>query len=458
LFPNVTEAAMVVDPRAPAPTIRGLPVLGSLVPFARDAIGFVERVATLGDVVRFRLLDHPLVQLSHPDLVEQVLVDHAKLMHKDAIYELVRPALGNGLVTSEGDVWRRHRKLAAPSFTKRHVDHYAEEFVRCTEQLADRLADGETRDIHDTFMLLTQEIVLHTLFGTDVDADTEALAAAIHTVMDGFLYESQGPGRLLPKWVPSRTRRRSDAAVAELDRLVYKVFEARRRTGLGMDLVSRLIEARDDEGGLDDRELRDEAVTAFVAGHETTALALTNTIVLLGENPACWDPLLAEVDAVLGDRSATADDFAKLSHTTAVIQESMRLLPPVWAIGREAQQDVVIGGHAIARGEQILIPQWVIHRDPRWFHEPLRFRPERWTEVPGGLQKQLPRMAYLPFGGGPRVCIGNHFAMLEAVLVLATLLQRARPVTTGPRPKMSPSITLRPAGPVPVRIERRHRT
>ncbi|MEZ4240346.1 MAG: cytochrome P450 [Myxococcota bacterium] len=435
---------------SPPPRLRGVPGLGSLIPFARDPLAFVAEAARLGDVVWYRLVDHQLVQLSHPALVEAVLVDHAKDVHKDAIYDLLRPSLGDGLVTSEGETWRRHRKLAAPSFQKRHVDGYAEAFVACTEDWLGALPDQV--DLHEQFMALTQRIVLDTLFGTDLGVDTSGVAHALHTVMAGFSSESQGPGRLLPRWVPTRTRRRVQQAIADLDRTIYAIIESRRRIGLGDDLLSRLVAARDEQGGFDDRALRDEAVTAFVAGHETTALALTYAIVLLGERPEAWAPVVAEVDRVLGDRAATAGDFAALPRTTDVIREAMRVLPPVWAVGREAQRDLVIGGHEVPVGTQIVMSQWVMHRDPRWFDDPLAFRPERWA---GDLQQRLPRMAYLPFGGGPRVCIGNHFALLEAVLVLATLARRIRPVPTGPRPRLVPSITMRPGGPVPARIERR---
>lgn len=451
---TIAPSAETVSPTPVVPRVRGLPGLGALIPFARDPLGFVAKIAReKGDVVSFAIVDHELLQLSHPDLVEEVLLTKAKSMHKDAIYSLTEPLLGKGLVTSEGEVWKRHRKLAAPSFSKKHVDGYAEVFVARTREYLATLAPGEERCVHDDFMQLTQRIVLDTLFGTDLGVDTTQVAHAIERVMDGFVFEAQGFGRVLPTFVPMPVRRRAAAAVLELDRVVFALIAARRRVGLGADLLSRLIEARDDEGGgLTDRELRDEAVTAFVAGHETTALALTYAVVLLGENPQVWEPLAAEVDAVLGDRDATAADMGKLKFTTAVIQESMRLLPPVWAIGRETQEDVTIGAVPVKKGTQLLIPQWVLHHDARWFTDPMVFRPERWLD---GLAERLPRMAYLPFGGGPRVCIGNHFAMLEAVLILATVARRVRLVTTGPRPELVPSITMRPKGRVPVRVSPR---
>ncbi|MCA9489471.1 MAG: cytochrome P450 [Myxococcales bacterium] len=437
----------MLRPRPDVPGPFQWPLLGSFVPFARDPLGFVERTATEhGDVAFFRILEHDLWMFSHPDDIEQILVRDAKKLHKDAIYDLLRPMLGNGLVTAEDDVWKRHRKLAAPSFARRHVEQYADTMVACTRSWVDGLRDGQTLDVHQQMMHLTQRIVLDTLFGTDLDVDTTQVGDTIEVLMEDFVREAQGPGRLLPKAIPTPSRRRASAAIAQLDRTIYVLIEARRRKGLGDDLLSHLIQARDDDGGLSDAELRDEAITAFVAGHETTALALTWTWVLLGENPVELEPLLAEVRDVLGDRPATVADWPKLPRVQATLDEAMRLLPPVWAIGREAQQDMVIRQHAIPRGAQLLVSQWAVHHDPRWFPNPMAFDPSRWLD---GLHDRLPRFAFFPFGGGPRVCIGQHFALMEAVLVLATILQRGVLRTTGPRPALMPSITLRPVGEVP---------
>ena len=452
---TVASSSPTVTVSSPVPRIRGLPGIGVLVPFARDPLAFVARAAATGDVVSYAIVDHEILQISRPDLVEEVLLTKAKSMHKDAIYSLIQPLVGLGLVTSEGDLWKRHRKLAAPSFTKRHVDGYARVFVDRALEAVATWKDGDARCAHDDFMQLTQRVVLDTLFGTDLGVDTSRVGHAIERIMDGFVFEAQGFGRVLPKFVPMPVRRRTASAIEELDRVVFELIAARRRVGLGDDLLSRLLEARDEDGGLTDREVRDEAVTAFVAGHETTALALTYAMVLLGENPQVWEPLVAEVDAVLAERPATAADMGRLAYTTAVVHETMRILPPVWAVGREAQEDLTIGGVPVKKGTQLLIPQWVLHHDPRWFTDPMAFRPERWLD---GLAERLPRMAYLPFGGGPRVCIGNHFAMLEAVLILATIVQQVRLVTTGPRPELVPSITMRPKGRVPVRVEVRARS
>lgn len=424
----------------------GWPIVGDLAAFGRDPLGYCEGLAARwGDVAHFKVVDHDLWLLSHPDDIEQVLVRDARSMHKDQIYELLVPALGRGLVTAEDDLWKRHRKLLAPLFTPKRVDAWATVMVRCAREAALRFP--ATLDAHREMMALTQRIVLETLFGADLDVDTTAVGHALDGVMEGFVSEAQGIHRVLPGWLPTPLRRRTSRAVAALDETVYALIRARRGATQGDDLLSLLLAASDEAGGLSDREVRDEAVTSFVAGHETTALALTWTFVLLAENPAAWGPLMAEVSQVLGARDATAADHPHLPYTTGVIKESMRLLPPVWGFGRQAQADVTVRGQLVPAGHNLLVVPWVTQRDPRWFPEPLVFRPERWLDA--AFVAGLPRMAWFPFGGGPRVCIGQHFAMMEAVLCLATIAQRGRLEPTGPRPALLPSITLRPVGDVP---------
>lgn len=430
----------------------GWPVVGDLVAFGRDPLAFAERLAAdHGDVAHFRLVDHHLWLLTHPDDIEQILVRDAKVLHKDVIYELLRPVLGDGLVTAEDDRWRRHRKLLAPLFTKRHVEVWADAMVRCTREVVTAWGDAPI-DVHTAMMGLTQRIVLETLFGSDLDVDTATVGHALDDVMNHFVSEAQGPLRLVPKVVPTPSRRRTRRAIDALDRTIYALIAARRAAGPGDDLLSRLLAARDEEGGLDDQEVRDEAVTAFVAGHETTALALTWTIVLLCENPRAWGPLRDEVARVLGDRPATAADAGALPYVTATLKEAMRLMPPVWGFGRLALEPITVRGVPIPAGHNLLVCPWVTHRDPRWWPEPLWFRPERWLD--DAFVAGLPRHAWFPFGGGPRVCIGQHFAMLEAVLALATLAQHGVLTPTGPRPPLLPSITLRPIGEVPARFRR----
>jgi cytochrome P450 len=428
------------------PGPRGLPILGSSATFARDPLGFLVRMQREhGDRVFYVLGGHPIIQLSHPDDIDAVLLGAARKVKKDAAYDALHPLLGRGMVTAEGETWARHRKLAAPSFTRKHLEVYAAAMLGCTRDLVATLRDGEQRDLHRDFMRLTQRIVLNTLFGTDLPLDGDRVANAIETVMDQFASDALSLWRLVPPWVPTPGRTRSRRAIAELDEMLARCIAARRAAGPGVDLLSRLLEARDDEGrGLDDTGLRDEVITLFVAGHETTALALLYTVCLLAGHPDALTRLHAEVDAA-------PPDARELPFTTAVIKESMRLYPPVWAVGREATEEIELGELRVPRGTQLLCPQWVVHRDARWFESPGRFLPERW--LGGDLEKQLPRMAYFPFGGGPRVCIGNYFAMLELVLALSTLARAATftPVRPFP-PRLLPSVTIRPDGPVEARV------
>ncbi len=413
----------------------GLPVVGSLPGFARDPLEFLRRIhREHGDLVQFNLVNHRLLMVSDPVLLETVLVGEWRNLHKDIAYDGVRPLLGNGLVTAEGDEWKRNRRLAAPSFTPRHIQHYRDTMVDCIERWVDGLPRDCELDLFHEMMGLTQDIVLKTLFG-DLDVDVSQAGHHIETVMAEFIAEFQGHRRLWPDGLPSRGRRRADHAIASLHALMTEILAARRAKGLGDDLLSQLLAARDEDGtGMDDTQLRDEAITMFAAGHETTATALTYTLLLLTQNRE--------------EEQRLVDDP---SRAKAVLQEGMRLIPPVWAIGRETQTSIQLGPHMIPPNIQLLVAQAVIHRDPRWYADPDSFRPDRWLS---GIDR--PRFAWLPFGGGPRVCIGNHFALMEGVLALERIVPAVRfePHVSVPPPQI-PSITLRPDGPVWVRATRR---
>lgn len=443
-------------PLPPGP--RGWPLIGSLPAFVRDPLAFVDRTAaTWGDVVPFRLGGYPMLLLIDPDLIDEALVKSWRSMHKDAIYQFLLPLLGQGLVTNEDEPWKRQRQLIAPFFTPRHLRVYGEQMAGATERYAAALVDGEERDLRHDFMQLTLQIVLETLFGSDLgtgegDVDPAVVERCTSTFMSTFMPESHS---LLPKFVPTPTRARVRRAIALLDDVILGLIAARRRSGAAHDdLLGRLLAATDEAGrGMDDRQLRDEVITLFMAGHETTANALTFTTVLLSRHPEARDRMHAEVDAAVGERLPTVDDLPRLPYTKAVLLEGMRLYPPVWAVGREAMADVRIGPYDVAKGTQLLFCPWVNHRQARWFEEPHAFRPERWL---GDLEKRLPRFAYYPFGGGPRVCVGNHFAMMEGQLVLATLARHAALTWTGtPDLALEASVTLRPKVAVRAVVARR---
>ncbi len=328
--------------------------------------------------------------------------------------------------------------------------------VSYTERMLETWTDGQKVDIHEAMMRLTLGIVAKTLFDADVSREAEDVDAALTVLMGKFLRQA-GMALLLPAWVPLPTSRILQRAVGRLDKVIYGIIEQRRASGqMSGDLLSVFLQARDDQGvGMTDRQLHDEIMTLFLAGHETTANVLSWTWYLLGQNPQTEEKLLDELGRVLGGRTPTPADLPRLVYTDTVLRESMRLYPPVWVIGRRALAPFRLGGYDIPADTNMLISQLIMHRDPRYFPEPERFDPERWNASdPRGAS--LPRFAYLPFGGGPRVCIGAGFAMMEAVLLLATIAQRFQiQVASDLKVKTQLSVTLRPRSGIPATLKRR---
>jgi len=363
--------------------------------------------------------------------------------------------LGEGLLTSEGEFHRRQRRLAQPAFHRRRVNSYARVMVEYAEAASARWRDGQELDISDEMMRLTLAVVGKTLFDADVESDADEVGSALTEVMNLFGYLMLPFSELLEK-LPLPPRRRFLRARARLDAVIYRIIEERRRSGVDRgDLLSTLLHAVDEEGdrtGMTDEQLRDEVMTIFLAGHETT---LTWAWFLLAQNPEAEARLHEELDAVLAaGRPPEPEDVPALRYTEMVVAETMRLYPPAWALGRLALEDYEVRGYLIPRGALVLVSQYVIHRDPRFFPDPERFDPARWTPE---AKSARPQFAYFPFGGGPRRCVGEGFAWTEAVLILAALARRWRPrLLPGRRVETQPRITLRPGeGGVPVRLERR---
>ena len=440
-------------PRAPG----DLPLLGSILPYLRAPLSFFEETALRGDLVAMRFLHQRAVVVNEPGLVEQILVKQAPSFGKDMFVRQLRGVLGNGLLTNEGDSWKRQRRLAQPAFHRERVAAYGRAMVEHARACADRWRPGEVVDLHHEAMALTADIVTHALFGTAA-GDTPEVAACIETIMARF---SDPAFLFFPPLarLPLPINRRVDEAMVRLDRVV-RGFVAARRAAVargeadGDDLLAMLLAARDDVGGrMDDQQVRDEVLILFLAGHETTALALSWAFHRLAESPDARRALHAELDEVLAGRDPTVDDLPRLRFTEGVALETLRLHPPAWSLGREALVPVELGGVRFDPGTWFWILPWTLHRDARTFDAPLAFRPERWTD---GLAKRLPRGAFLPFGAGPRICIGNQFAMMELVLLLATLARRftlsavpGRPVTP------DPSITPRFAEGLRMRVDAR---
>jgi cytochrome P450 len=439
------------------PGPKGFPLFGNVFEPRGDSIGFLTRCGRgYGDIVFFRFLGTPACFVNRPDYIESVLVTQNNNFVKSKDYRAMRRVLGNGLLLSEGEFWRRQRKLIQPAFHQERIAAYAEIMTGYTRRMLASWSDGQTLDIHGAMMHLTLGIVAKTLFDADVSHEAEDVDAALSILMGKFLRQA-GLALLLPRWVPLPTSQLLKRAVGRLDNVIYSIIEQRRASGqMSGDLLSVFLQAHDDEGvGMTDRQLHDEIMTLFLAGHETTANVLSWTWFLLGQNPEVEEKFIEELRRVLGARVPTPADLSQLVYTDMVLRESMRLYPPVWVIGRRALAPFRLGEYELPADTNVLISQLLMHRDARYFPMPERFDPDRWSA--NDLRAAaLPRFAYFPFGGGPRVCIGAGFAMMEAVLLLATIAQQFRiQIAPGQKVKLQPTVTLRPRNGIPVTLRRR---
>jgi cytochrome P450 len=426
--------------------------LRTLIALQRDRLGFLEESAARGDVVRTRLLAQPIVLLSRPETARAVLTTHQRAFSKSPVLQQARLVLGDGLLTAEGETHRRHRRLVQPAFHRRRLEGYARVMTEAAAAEAATWSPARPLDAHAALHRVALEITGRTLFGTDTRADAEEVRGCVDDLLSAY------PTALLPfgsvvRRLPLPGVRRLHDGLARLDALVERLIRERREAagsadgdgsdGAPGDLLSLLLAARDEEGGgLDDTEVRDEVVTLLLAGHETTAALLVWTLHLLAHHPDVQAAVHAEVDALVEE--PTADDLDRLVRTRAVVAEALRLYPPSYAIARQAIEDVDVGlGARLAAGDVIIASPWVLHRDRRWWVQADRFAPERWD----GVDPRRPQRAFLPFGAGTRMCVGEAFAWTEAVLVVATILRRWDLTATGPLPQPVASLTLRPGPP-----------
>jgi len=421
-----------------------------LLAFWRDPTASLTRLAQrYGDVTRFRFgLDDEYL-LVHPDHVQQVLVGEHRSFTKGRALAEAKRILGEGLLTSEGEVHRRQRRLLQPLFVHDRVAAYGEAMVGAAERAATRWGDGALIDVHAEMARLTLGIVGRTLFDADVESEASEIGRALTDSME-MLNRFMLPFSGVLERLPTATARRLRRARARLDATIYGLIAERRGSDRDRgDLLSLLLRAREETGSLmTDEQVRDEAMTIFLAGHETTAVALTWTWYLLALNPDVEARLHEELRATLGGRAPTVADLPQLVYAERVLAEAIRLYPPAWVIGRRARADVRLDGFTIPCGSIVVLSPFVTHRDPRWYPEPLRFDPDRFTPE---AQAERPRYSYFPFGGGPRVCIGEGFARTEARLVLATLAQRVRfRVSSDETVELHPRVTLRPRGGLPM--------
>ncbi len=426
----------------------------SLGPLNNNPLEYFTKVAReYGDVAGLRVLNFKTVFINHPSLIEEVLVTNARKYSKGRVLRANRHVFGEGLLTSEGDFWLRQRRLAQPAFHRARIASYAATMVDYTERMLQGWRGGEERDAHQEMMRLTLEIVAKTLFDADVERDAQEVGKSLELLLEiGANFRRT---IFVPHWLPTATNLRVRREVKQIEKILYRIIAERRASGRDAgDLLSMLLSAQDEDGSrMTDRQLRDETITLFLAGHETTASTLSWTWWLLARHPAVEAKLHAELDSVLGDRAPTLDDLPKLRYTGHVITESLRLYPAAWGMARLAVEDHEIAGYAVTKGMGVAMAQWVVHRDPRWYDAPEEFRPERWED---DLLKRLPRFAYFPFGGGPRQCIGNAFALMEAALILATIARKFRLPLVANHPVVPlASITLRPRHGVRVTLELR---
>ena len=426
----------------------------SLGALKQSPLEMFTELANYGDIVGIRVVNFKNIFINHPSLIEEVLVGHPRRYYKGRVLRANRHVFGEGLLTSEGDFWLRQRRLVQPAFHRARIAAYAETMVEYAQRLMESWRDGEERDVHQETMRLTLQIVAKTLFNADVTRDAQEVGQSLELLLE--LGADFRRTLFVPHWVPTPTNLRIKREIAFIERILYRIISERRASGHDAgDLLSMLLHAQDEDGSrMTDKQLRDETITLFLAGHETTASSLSWTWWLLAQNPAVEAKLHAELDEILGGQAPSIDDLARLPYTANVITESMRLYPPAWGLARIVVEDHELGGYPVKKGMGVAMAQWVVHRDTRWYDSPEEFRPERWE---GDFAKRIPRFAYFPFGGGPRQCIGNSFALMEAILILATIAQKyqLRLVPDHPVVPLA-SITLRPRYGVRVVLESRH--
>jgi cytochrome P450 len=441
---------MLVRPPGPKPSflIGNMPLASPdpLATFTRWARGY-------GDIFYYRAAYIHVYFLNHPDLIETVLVRQYQNFLKDRVLQNSRWFFGDGLLTSEKEVWRKQRQLCQPAFHRERIASYAALMTEYAEDMLRHWNDGDILDVHQEMMQLTLRVVVRALFNVEAEA-TSQVSAALNVVMRNIT----GARMILPpilRQLPTPGMYKFRRAVDQLNRTVYSIIAARRKEQSDSgDLLSMLIRARGESGErMNDRQLRDEVMTFLLAGHETTALALSWTWYLLSQNPAVEHRLHQELDQLLSGRTPTIADLPKLVYTESVIKESMRMYPPAWSLARTVIKTFDLAGYQIPSAANVVMSQWIMHRDPRFFSEPEHFNPDRWR---ADAITKLPRFAYFPFGAGPRQCIGASFAMMEAVLLLATIAQKFQVIVDNlDSVQPVPSFTLRPRNGIPATLKRR---
>lgn len=437
--------------------VSGYPLVGNLPDFSKDRLGLFKRMAREGDVYGMHFGPFPGILFNKPEHVQSILVEHAYDFDKGiAIHNTFRPAIGDGIFSSEGDFHRHQRKLMAPPFQPRHIASYAEIMGHYGEQIQQAWTDGATINVNRQMTNLTMSIIGKALFDADVFTETDELGAAMTVTTE---YVSHALSTLLPppySWPTTRNRRMHKAVQVLRNRIQRFIDERRNHPTERNDFLSILLQARDEDGKpMSDEQVMAECLTLFGAGHETTATALSWTWYLLCQHPESYQKVQQEVDSVLQGRTPTYDDLAHMPYSLQVFKEALRLYPPAYAFSRRALRNVEIDGYNVPKGWVVLLAPYTLHRREEYFPEPEKFDPERFTPE---REKQLPRYAFVPFGAGPRICLGMYFAMMEGHLLLATIAQRVS-FALVPGQTIEPDpvhhLALRPAGAVNVTVKRR---
>jgi cytochrome P450 len=439
------------------PTVKPGWIGGHFRQFRKNPLEFIQTLANLGDVTSFRMGKMPAFLVNNPDLVRDILVVNAHKFVKGRALQRAKVLLGEGLLTSEKEHHLRQRRLVQPAFHRARIAGYAQSMIEYGEKMSSEWKDGEERDISKEMMRLTLWIVGKTLFSANVEEETEEVGEVMTTLVEMFdllLMPFSEYLEMLP--LPSSKRLRK--ARTKLDEIIYGFISERRKSGDDKgDLLSMLLLSKDEDGSqMTDKQVRDECLTIFLAGHETTANALTWTWYLISQHPEIEAKFHAELDEVLGTRTATPEDYPSLKFTEQILAESMRLYPPAWTVGRMANEDHELAGYKIEKGSLILTPMYVMHRDKRFWSHADEFKPERWETQ--SIKEASNKFIYFPFGGGVRRCIGEQFAWMEGVLLLATLGKKWK-LKLNPEQKVvpQPMITLRSKYGMKMKIEERKR-
>lgn len=438
---------------------KGLPITGNLLAFRKNPLRFIREAAEEhGDVVHFRFgPKRHLYLLTNPDQIKEVLVTKQGHFRKGKGLQVARAVVGDGILTSEGKKHMRQRRLMQPAFHRERIATYGQVMVQQGVDLLSEWKDGEVRDIHHDMMRVTLAIITETMFGKVIKEGADKIGQAIDV---GLKYVTNKASSFIdiPLSVPTRSNRQFLESNETLDKTIFSLIEERRKSGEAghNDLLGMLLAARDEDDGtgMTDEQVRDEVMTIFVAGHETTANTMSWIFYLLATHPEAEQKLHDELSQVLNGRLLTVEDIPNLPYTNMIVQETMRLYPAAWTINREVVEEVEIGGHTYQPGETLMISQYVMHRNRRYFDDPDEFVPERFA---GDLLKRIPAYAYFPFGGGPRVCIGNNFALMEAALLLATIAQKYKLSLAEPNQVVEPEplVTLRPKNGLRMRLQKK---